>query len=81
MNAYDEYLEFLTSTPTLEEIVDFEPSDDTLFRIEYLEEVHEAGKLTDEEMYELRECYKAEDFIQKLKIRARRKLHMEQTPY
>ena len=37
--------------------------------------------LSDEERYELRECYKAEDFIQKLKIRARRKLELEKTPY
>ena len=72
--AYDEYLEFLTSAPTLEQIVCFEPSVETKIRIQHLFDTQDAGMLTEEEKKELDEYAKAAYFMDMLKIRARRKL-------
>lgn len=74
LRAYDEYLEFLTSSPTLEQIVAFEPSARTLARTQQLFDAHDAGMLTSDEQTELDEHAKAVYFMEMIKIRARRKL-------
>jgi hypothetical protein len=83
MKAYDEYLEFLTSSPSLEEIVNFEPAPDTKERAQHLFDTHDADTLTEEERLELDEYAKAVYFMEMIKIRARRKLglsHDDQGP-
>lgn len=72
--AYDEYLEFLTSAPSLEQIVDFEPSVETQMRIQHLFDIQDSGMLSNEEKVELDEYTKAAHFMDMLKVRARRKL-------
>jgi len=74
IKAYDEYLEFLTSGPTLEEIIDFKPSQETRERAQYLFHIHNSEDLTQEERIELAEYAKAVYFMEMIKIRARRKL-------
>ena len=73
--AYDEYLEFLTSAPSLDQIARFEPSMQTRARAQYLFDKHDAGVLmAQDEKQELEEYAKAVYFMEMLKIRARRKL-------
>lgn len=72
--AYDELLDFVTSAPTLEQIIDFQHSPATLERVAYLTTGEFAGTLTPEERDELREFHKAAEFVQQLKIRAQRRL-------
>ncbi len=74
--AYDEILDFVISAPTLEQIVAFRHSDETLARVNYLESAEHAERITHEEAEELREFRKAAYFIEQLKIRARRRLGM-----
>lgn len=76
--AYDEYLEFLTSAPTLEQIVHFDPSEETKTRIQYLFATQDGKRLTEEEKKELDEYTKAAYFMGMLQVRARRKLGMQQ---
>ncbi len=72
--AYEEILDFITSSPTLRQIVGFTHSAATLERLNYLLTESETGFLTVSESEELREFQKAVDFIEQLKIRARRRL-------
>ena len=78
MKAYDEYLEFLTSAPSLAEINNFEPAPETKTRAQYLFDTHDADMLTQEERLELDEYAKAVYFMEMIKIRARRKLGLSQ---
>jgi hypothetical protein len=74
VNAYDELLDFVTSGPTLQQIVDFQHSTQTLERVQYLLWLEETQTYSPEEHEELREFHKAAYFIEQLKIRARRRL-------
>ena len=74
MKAYDEYLEFLTSGPSLDDIIDFRPSSETRARAQYLFDNHDADLLSYEEHQELSEYAKAVYFMEMIKLRARRKL-------
>ncbi len=74
--AYDEILDFVTSAPTLAQIVAFEHSPTTLERVAYLVTEDMAGTLLPEERDELREFYQAAELIQQLKIRAQRRLSL-----
>lgn len=74
MPAYDEILDFVTSAPTLQQIIDFAHSDATLERVEYLTEAETNDSLSDEERAELREFRRASEFMDELKIRARRRI-------
>jgi hypothetical protein len=74
MRAHDEVVKFLTSGPTLTQIIDFEPSKNTRRRIAELEEHGETQQLTPDEAFELREFNRALSFIQRLKQRAMRRL-------
>lgn len=74
MNAYDEILDFVTSAPTLQQIVEFRHSFETLARVNYLEQLESSGQSTPEEQHELKEFRKSAYFIDQLKIRARRRL-------
>ena len=53
--AYDEVLDFITSTPTLEQIINFEHSPKTVERVNYLLQCVDDETITDAEREELRE--------------------------
>jgi hypothetical protein len=76
-NAYDEYVHFFTSRPSLEEIVGFKPSNLTTKRVTYLVEAYNAGKISSKEFKELIEYAKAEDFMNNLRVRAERRLRQQ----
>lgn len=78
INAYDEILDFVTSSPSLQQIVDFEHSPRTVQRVVYLMDNEAAGLLSAEEREELREFKKAAYFIDQLKLRARRRLGLSE---
>jgi hypothetical protein len=73
IKTYEEVFEFLTSTPTPEQIIAFRPSEVAQERIRYLLDVNRNGTLTAEERTELDELSQIEHFMQMLKIWARRK--------
>jgi hypothetical protein len=72
--AYDEYVDFVTSSPSLEEIITFRPSALTEKRVRYLLRANRSGQLTAEEQAELQEFQRAREFMHDLKVRARRRL-------
>ena len=74
MSAYEEVLDLITSSPTLEEIVTFELSEAAYARVTYLEERAQADILTKEEQSELRDFQRAADFMDQLIVRAQRRL-------
>jgi len=74
MPAYDEILDFVTSAPKLEQIIAYEHSNETIERVEYLKQAEEQGALTEDEQDELQEFRRASDFMEQLKLRARRRL-------
>jgi hypothetical protein len=76
MVAYKEILEFITSTPTLHQIIAFEHSRETIARVVYLQQLEAQSRLNKNEMNELREYRKAAHFIEQLKLRAERRLHL-----
>lgn len=72
--AYEEILDFITSSPTLRQIVEFTHSEATRERVRFLIAEEESGFLMPSEREELREFQKAVYFIDQLKIRAQRRL-------
>lgn len=74
--AYDEYVQFVTSAPSLEQIITFRPSQTTKARVRYLQQVGRSGQLTQAERSELEEFTRADRLLHDLKIRARRRLRM-----
>jgi len=71
---FDEILDFLASTPTLEQIIQFEPPEDLQQQLEILLEHNRQGTLTSEDQDELDEFLRMDRFLSRLKLRARRKL-------
>ncbi len=78
--AIDEILDFVTTAPTLEQIVEFAYSNETVERVTYLNERQNEGELTREEQDELREFDRAAHVMEQLKIRARRRLGTDAKP-
>lgn len=74
MTAYQEIVDFLTSGPTLEEIVKFQPSESTSIRARYLAKKRDTGKLTLPERDEWKEFARAEQFLEAIRARAKRRL-------
>lgn len=72
--AIDEILDFVTSSPTLNEIVSFAYSDETLERVTYLNERDSDGTISPEEADELREFQRAAHVMEQLKVRAQRRM-------
>ena len=77
--AYEEILDFVTSAPTLRQIVEFSHSEATRERVDFLLLEEESGFLMPAEREELREFHKAVYFIDQLKIRAMRRLENTQS--
>ena len=72
--AYEEFVEFITSSPTLEEIAEFRLSDEVEARISSLLEANRSGHLTPDEEAELDDYLRLEHIMRKAKIRAVEKL-------
>jgi len=73
-SIYTEFVDFITSTPTLEEISEFRLSDATEQRISDLLEANRAGTLNAEQQAELDEAVRLEHIMRMMKIRAFEKL-------
>lgn len=69
--AYSEMVEFLKSSPTRQQIIDFSVSTTTRQRVRYLMGVSCSGTISQEERTELSEFQRVENFLYQLKIRAR----------
>ncbi|HEX2905673.1 MAG TPA: hypothetical protein VHO69_02350 [Phototrophicaceae bacterium] len=74
--AYDELLDFLTSSPTPEQIVTFTPSQPTCSRLKHLLLRKREGTLTPEEHAELDEFNRVEDMMRHLIKCARDKIRV-----
>ena len=70
INAYDEFVEFIISSPTLEQIADFRLSDTAEAHISTLMEASNAGQMTAEQEAEFDEYLRLEHIMRKAKIRA-----------
>lgn len=71
---FDEVLEFLASTPTPQQIIEFHPSDELDTRISHLLEMNRQGTLSTDKAIELEEFSRLEHFMRMLKIKAQQKL-------
>ncbi|MBZ0316306.1 MAG: hypothetical protein K8L91_07805 [Anaerolineae bacterium] len=71
---FDEIVEFLTSEPSNERLIAFQPSETLKQRSLYLLEQNRNGNLTDAEQMELDEFRRMNHLVNMLKIRARQKL-------
>lgn len=72
--AYDEMLSFMRSGPSLEQIISYQHSADTLARVAYLKRGAKTVTLNEAEWRELKEFKRIEHFMQSLRIRAMRRL-------
>ncbi len=70
----DDILDFLASTPSLEQMIAFRPSPELEARSHYLHERHRQDALTDAERLEFEDLRRMNHFMNQLKIRARLKL-------
>lgn len=70
----DEILDFLASTPTPEDIINYQPSEGLEARSHALHERNRQNALTDAERIEFEELRRINHFMNQLKIRARLKL-------
>ena len=73
-NVWDEVLDFLTSSPTLEQISEFHASEALEMRAQYLLEQNRNNDLTPQEKAEIEELNQIDHFITMLKARAYKKL-------
>ena len=74
----EDILDFLASTPTLEQIIAFQPSADLEERSHYLHQRNRQEALTDMERIEFEDLRRMNHFINQLKIRARLNLQSGQ---
>lgn len=72
--AYEEFVEFITSSPTLKQIAEFRLSDAAEAQISYLLEANRNGTITDDEEAELDDYLRLEHIMRRAKIRAFEKL-------
>lgn len=72
--AYDEFIEFITSTPTVEQVSQLRFSPATEARISALLQANREQTITPEETVELDEYLRLERIMRKAKIRAIEKL-------
>jgi hypothetical protein len=74
ITAYDEFVDFVTSSPTLEDVTSFRLSDMTEHHIRELLDKNRNQMLTADEQIELDEYIRVEHIIRMAKIRAYEKL-------
>jgi hypothetical protein len=75
ISAYDEFVDFMTSLPTLEEIANYTISPTAQARVNELLAANRNRRLTDAEVTELDEYERLEHSIRRAKIRAFEKLN------
>jgi hypothetical protein len=68
--VWDEIDDFLLSSPTLEQIMAFRPSESAQTRLRELLEANKTRKLTLDEEAELDETMAVEHFMRRLKVKA-----------
>lgn len=76
ISAYEEFVDFVTSAPTLEDVTTFRLSEMTENRIRELLDANRKQILTAEEQAELDEYIRVEHIIRMAKIRAYEKLDL-----
>ncbi|MCA0455317.1 MAG: hypothetical protein LCI00_15175 [Chloroflexi bacterium] len=76
--AYDEFIEFITSTPTVEQVSQLRFSASTEARVSELLQANREQTITPEETVELDEYLRLERIMRKAKIRAIEKLDQHQ---
>ncbi len=74
ISAYDEFIEFISSSPTLEEMTEFRLSDESENHISRLLEANRQRRLSPTEESELDEYLRLEHIMRRMKIRAFEKL-------
>jgi hypothetical protein len=67
---YQEFVEFVVSRPTLEQITEFRLSDESEARISLLLEYNRTRKLTEDEEAEMEDFSRLEHIVRMMKIRA-----------
>ncbi len=71
---FDEILTFIASSPSVDQIIAFEPSDTLTQRLHDLLDQNSDGNLTAEQREELDEFQRMNHFLKMLKIKARLRL-------
>lgn len=71
---FDEILEFLASTPTPQQIIDYQPPEPLQQRLSDLLARNRSGGLSEIEQTELDEFLRLNRFMSRLKLKARQKL-------
>lgn len=71
---FSEILDFLVTSPSLQEIIDFKPSPEIEERLTYLLTQNKRDALSEDEQSELDAFLQLNHFVNMLKIRARKKL-------
>ncbi len=74
LSVWDEVDEFLTSTPTPEQILAFRPSETIQKRLQTLLDANRTDQLTTGERAELDEHMALENFMRRLKVKALAKI-------
>jgi hypothetical protein len=74
LSAYDEFVDFITSHPTVEQVAEFRLSEQAEARIRELLDANRTRRLTAEEEAELDEYLRLEHIMRKAKLRAFEKL-------
>lgn len=74
ITLFDEVLDFLASTPTPQQIIEFQPPDSLQERMSDLLERNRQGQLSPDKQDELDEFLRMNRFMSRLKLRARLKL-------
>ncbi|MCQ3930861.1 MAG: hypothetical protein DPW16_10415 [Chloroflexi bacterium] len=69
-----EIYNFLTTSPTLEEILDYQPPEELTERLHYLLDLNIQGRIAIQQQAELERFRQSNHFMNMLKIHARKKL-------
>jgi hypothetical protein len=72
--AWDELDDFLTSSPSLQQILDYRPSEEAQARVRELLQMNRDGSLSEDDTAELDDYLALENFMRHLKIKALSKL-------
>lgn len=74
LRVWDEVDDFLTSTPSPQEIIDFHLSESVQERLAHLLDGNRQNTLNPDEVYELEQMLAVDTFMSRLKVKAIKKL-------
>jgi hypothetical protein len=77
VSAYDDFIEFITSSPTLEQITEYTVSEGVQARLRELRDANRTRRLTDSEEMELDDYVRLDHIVRRAKIRAYKKLETD----